>query len=80
MILIYCCFVDYIRPLYDLSAFENEWMEIELLGCSNLWNDEPTLPHIPNFLKDIPPPQSWTDCCKNSKKYKIILGNKNYLI
>ncbi|KAM7355218.1 GATOR complex protein Iml1 isoform 1-T1 [Cochliomyia hominivorax] len=61
---------EYIRPLNDLSAFENEWMEIELLGCNNLWNDESTLPHIPNFLKEIPPPQSWTDCCKNQKIYR----------
>ncbi|KAI8123433.1 DEP domain-containing protein 5 [Lucilia cuprina] len=61
---------DYIRPLNDLSAFENEWMEIELLGSNSLWNDEANLPHIPNFLKDIPPPQSWTDCCKNQKIYR----------
>ncbi|XP_065362330.1 GATOR complex protein Iml1 isoform X3 [Calliphora vicina] len=61
---------DYIRPLNDLSAFENEWMEIELLGCSNLWNDEAALPHIPSFLKEIPPSQSWTECCRNHKTYR----------
>ncbi|XP_075160059.1 GATOR complex protein Iml1 isoform X3 [Haematobia irritans] len=61
---------DYSPPLNDLSAFENEWMEIELLGCSNLWLDEPSLPRIPNFLKDVPSPQSWTDCCKNKKIYR----------
>lgn len=59
--------LDYSPPLNDLSAFENEWMEIELLGCNNLWIDEPLFPRIPNFLKDVPSPQSWADCCKNSK-------------
>uniref|UniRef100_A0A1I8PYI3 DEP domain-containing protein n=1 Tax=Stomoxys calcitrans TaxID=35570 RepID=A0A1I8PYI3_STOCA len=61
---------DYAPPLNDLSAFENEWMEIELLGCSNLWLDETQLPRIPNFLKDVPSPQSWTDNCKNKKIYR----------
>ena len=57
----------------DLSAFENEWMEIELLGCSALWFDEPQLPNVPNFLKEVPTPQSWTDCCKNSKLFLTML-------
>lgn len=63
----YHLFTDYTKPLNDLSAFENEWMEIELAGCSHLWTDEPILPRIPNFLKDVPNPQSWTESCKSSK-------------
>ncbi|XP_073836084.1 GATOR complex protein Iml1 isoform X5 [Musca autumnalis] len=61
---------DYCKPLNDLSAFENEWMEIELAGCSYLWTDEPILPRIPNFFKDVPSPQSWTESCKNKKIYR----------
>lgn len=58
---------DYIRPLNDLTAFENEWMEIEVQGCDNLWFDDFPTSNVPNFLKEVPTPQLWTDYCKNGK-------------
>ncbi|XP_053952512.1 GATOR complex protein Iml1 isoform X2 [Anastrepha ludens] len=61
---------EYVKPLHDLSAFENEWMEIELQGCNHLWTDEARLPNIPTFLRDIPPSQSWTDYSQNRKIYR----------
>ncbi|XP_054736211.1 GATOR complex protein Iml1 isoform X2 [Anastrepha obliqua] len=61
---------EYVKPLHDLSAFENEWMEIELQGCNHLWTDEARLPNIPTFLRDIPPAQSWTDYSQNRKIYR----------
>lgn len=59
--------LDYAPPLNDYSAFVNEWLEIEFQGCSFLWNDEPVPTHVPNFLRDSTPPQSWTKYCKNSE-------------
>uniref|UniRef100_A0ABK9MU85 DEP domain-containing protein n=1 Tax=Glossina morsitans morsitans TaxID=37546 RepID=A0ABK9MU85_GLOMM len=61
---------DYIRPLNDLTAFENEWMEIEVQGCDNLWFDDFPTSNVPNFLKEVPTPQLWTDYCKNEKVYR----------
>lgn len=45
-------------------------MEIELQGCGHLWSDELPSPNVPNFLKDIPSAQSWTDYCRNRKTYR----------
>ncbi|XP_067645950.1 GATOR complex protein Iml1 isoform X6 [Eurosta solidaginis] len=61
---------DYVKPLYDLSAFENEWMEIELQGCNHLWTDETRIPNVPTFLRDIPSAQSWADYSRNRKIYR----------
>lgn len=55
------------KPLLDLSAFENEWMEIELQGCNHLWIDETKTPNIPTFLREIPSAQSWADYSQNSE-------------
>lgn len=32
MLLIFLELVDYVKPLGDLQSFENEWMEVEVLG------------------------------------------------
>ncbi|XP_036220149.1 GATOR complex protein Iml1 isoform X2 [Bactrocera oleae] len=58
------------KPLLDLSAFENEWMEIELQGCNHLWIDETKTPNIPTFLREIPSAQSWADYSQNKKIYR----------
>ncbi|XP_017028723.1 GATOR complex protein Iml1 isoform X5 [Drosophila kikkawai] len=55
---------DYAPPLGDYSAFVNEWLEIEFQGCSFLWHDEVVATPVPNFLRDKPAPQSWTESCK----------------
>ncbi|SPP84863.1 GATOR complex protein Iml1 isoform X1 [Drosophila guanche] len=61
---------DYAPPLNDYCAFVNEWLEIEFQGCSFLWHDEPVITPIPNFLRDFPAPQSWTDYCSNKRVYR----------
>lgn len=62
---------DYAPPLNDYSAFVNEWLEIELQGCSFLWYDEPSPSNVPNFLRDTPAPQSWTAYCKSSEQKNV---------
>ncbi|XP_052847197.1 GATOR complex protein Iml1 isoform X3 [Drosophila gunungcola] len=61
---------DYAPPLSDYSAFVNEWLEIEFQGCSFLWYDEPLTTPVPNFLRDSPAPQSWTETCSNKRVYR----------
>ncbi|XP_017127011.1 GATOR complex protein Iml1 isoform X2 [Drosophila elegans] len=61
---------DYAPPLGDYSAFVNEWLEIEFQGCSFLWYDEPLTTPVPNFLRDSPAPQSWTETCSNKRVYR----------
>ncbi|XP_016972623.1 GATOR complex protein Iml1 isoform X2 [Drosophila rhopaloa] len=61
---------DYAPPLSDYSAFVNEWLEIEFQGCSFLWHDEPLTTPVPNFLRDSPAPQSWTETCSNKRVYR----------
>ncbi|EDW68837.2 GATOR complex protein Iml1 isoform X3 [Drosophila virilis] len=58
---------DYAPPLNDYSAFVNEWLEIELQGCSFLWHDEPAPTNVPNFLRETPAPQSWREYCKSKR-------------
>ncbi|KAH8232733.1 hypothetical protein KR038_002054 [Drosophila bunnanda] len=58
---------DYAPPLGDYSAFVNEWLEIEFQGCSFLWHDEVLTTPVPNFLRDKPAPQSWTETCSNTE-------------
>ncbi|XP_032596837.1 GATOR complex protein Iml1 isoform X4 [Drosophila grimshawi] len=58
---------DYAPPLNEYSAFVNEWLEIELQGCGFLWHDEPAPTKVPNFLRDTPAPQSWTEYCMNKR-------------
>ncbi|XP_017059638.1 GATOR complex protein Iml1 isoform X6 [Drosophila ficusphila] len=61
---------DYAPPLNDYSAFVNEWLEIEFQGCNFLWHDEPVTTSVPNFLRDSPAPQSWTETCSNKRVYR----------
>ncbi|XP_039486619.1 GATOR complex protein Iml1 isoform X7 [Drosophila santomea] len=61
---------DYAPPLDDYSAFVNEWLEIEFQGCSFLWHDEPVTTPVPNFLRDSPAPQSWTETSSNKRVYR----------
>ncbi|XP_030380275.1 GATOR complex protein Iml1 isoform X3 [Scaptodrosophila lebanonensis] len=61
---------DYAPPLNDYSAFANEWLEIEFQGCSFLWYGEPVPTNVPNFLRETPAPQSWTDYCINKRIYR----------
>ncbi|XP_017098288.2 GATOR complex protein Iml1 isoform X1 [Drosophila bipectinata] len=61
---------DYAQPLNDYSAFVNEWLEIEFQGCSFLWHDEQVATPVPNFLRESPAPQSWTDASSNKRVYR----------
>ncbi|KQS43080.1 GATOR complex protein DEPDC5 isoform X4 [Drosophila erecta] len=61
---------DYAPPLDDYSAFVNEWLEIEFQGCSFLWHDEPLTTPVPNFLRESPAPQSWTETSSNKRVYR----------
>ncbi|XP_017842450.2 LOW QUALITY PROTEIN: GATOR complex protein Iml1 [Drosophila busckii] len=61
---------DYAPPLNDYSAFVNEWLEIEFQGTSFLWYDEPAPSQVPNFLREVPAPQSWTEYCRNKRAYR----------
>ncbi|KPU77711.1 uncharacterized protein Dana_GF25030, isoform E [Drosophila ananassae] len=61
---------DYAQPLNDYRAFVNEWLEIEFQGCSFLWHDEQVTTPVPNFLRESPAPQSWTDASTNKRVYR----------
>lgn len=61
---------EFTEPLNDLRAFENEWMEIEMQSCDYLWfNGDSNAIEVfpPNFLKDEPMSQFWSEHRKNGK-------------
>lgn len=74
---------DYTEPLNDLRAFENEWMEIEVLSCDYLWfkdgSDNIEI-SVPNFLRNEPAPQLWTENCKNGKQFSHNTYTPHYIM
>ncbi|XP_055914582.1 GATOR complex protein Iml1 isoform X2 [Eupeodes corollae] len=66
---------DFIPPLNDLCAFENEWVEVEIQGyksslSSNELAAQEVQNKIPNFLRNTPPPQTWCNIQRQRNIYK----------